>query len=212
MPRKKHEKIAAVRTFNNVFDYKHANVSEKIKNFLNGKTVIVELGCGHADYTINLAKMHPRKIFIGIDRKPSRIYNGAKFCKENNIDNAAFMICYAEKLDEFLPKESISEIWITFPDPYPRRSSMRKRLTHPRFLAIYKNILAKKGVINLKTDDDTLYSYTLKVIEEEKMNLIHSTNDLYSSTIMNEEEKFLTKYEKQHLAEGKKIKLIKFSF
>jgi tRNA (guanine-N7-)-methyltransferase len=212
MPRKKHKKIEAVREFKNVFDYKSDSTPEEIRNLLKGKTAIVELGCGHSEYTINLAKMYPEKIIIGVDRKPSRIYNGAKLCNENKIVNAAFMICYAEKLDEFFPKESVSEIWITFPDPYPRRSSMKKRLTHPRFLEIYKNVLVQNGIVNLKTDDNTLFNYTLKIIEEEKLKLIRATDDLYMSNDLSNEEKILTKYERQHLVDGKKIKLITFSF
>ncbi|MDQ7816415.1 MAG: tRNA (guanosine(46)-N7)-methyltransferase TrmB [Melioribacteraceae bacterium] len=213
MPRKKLIKITEVKTFSNVFHYKDESVFEKIAGFFGHKKgFVLELGCGRGDYTLNLSRLHPRKNFIGIDRKPSRIYNGAKHANEMNIKNAGFLVGYAELLAEIFPESSVDEIWITFPDPYPRRSSMKRRLTHPRFLENYKKILKSGGAVNLKTDDETLYNYTIKVVDENGLKLIKETNDLYSNDKLTDEEKILTKYEVQHLAEGKKIKLVRFCF
>lgn len=213
MPRRKHIKIAEVRTFENVFDYKQENVEQHIINYLGSdKPVTLELGCGQADYSINLAKLYPHRNFIGVDRKAARLWNASKNATSEKLKNVAFLIAYIEKLNEIFQRIKAEEIWITFPDPYPRRSSIKKRLVHPRFLEVYKNILLPEGKIFLKTDDDTLYAYTLKVIEEEKLILHKSTDDLYKSDLLSEEEKIQTKYEKQHLAEGKKIKLVCFSF
>ncbi|MEG8946770.1 tRNA (guanosine(46)-N7)-methyltransferase TrmB [Rosettibacter firmus] len=213
MPRRKHIKIAEVRTFENVFDYKQENVEQHIINYLGSdKPVTLELGCGQADYSINLAKLYPHRNFIGVDRKAARLWNASKNANSEKLKNVAFLIAYIEKLNEIFQRIKAEEIWITFPDPYPRRSSIKKRLVHPRFLEVYKNILLPEGKIFLKTDDDTLYAYTLKVIEEEKLILHKSTDDLYKSDLLSEEEKIQTKYEKQHLAEGKKIKLVCFSF
>lgn len=213
MPRKKHIKISEVKNFSNVFGYKDENVFRKICSYFGHESgFTIELGCGQGDYTINLAKLHPHKNFIGVDRKPSRIYNGAKHSAENKISNVGFVVGYAEFLAEIFAHSSVDEIWITFPDPYPRRSSMKKRLTHPRFLEIYKKILKNGGLINLKTDDDTLYNYTLKVIEELELKLIKKSNDLYNTDKLTDEEKILTKYERQHLSDGKKIKIVRFAF
>jgi tRNA (guanine-N7-)-methyltransferase len=212
MPRKKHIKIAEVKNFRNVFHYKDESVFKNIINYFESKDgFVLELGCGQGDYSINLAQLHPSKKFIGVDRKPSRIYNGAKHSNEIELSNVGFLVGYAELLSNIFPSGSVNEMWITFPDPYPRRSSMKKRLTHPRFLEIYKNILCENGKVNLKTDDETLFNYTLHVVEEHNFQLIKAYDDLYSGHILSDEEKILTKYERQHLADGKKIKLITFS-
>lgn len=211
--RKKHIKIAEVRTFENVFDYKAENVETSIlKYFGNEKPIIIELGCGQADYSINLALNNPEKNFIGIDRKPNRLWNASKNASAMNAKNVVFLISYVEKLEEIFKQIKAEEIWITFPDPYPRNGSVKKRLTHPRFLSIYKNILTENGKINLKTDDETLYKYTLKIIQEENLKLLFETNDLYAIEEIPFEYTIKTKYEKMHLEEGKKIKLISFSF
>ncbi|MEW6652195.1 MAG: tRNA (guanosine(46)-N7)-methyltransferase TrmB [Bacteroidota bacterium] len=213
MGRKKHKKIAEVRSFPNVFDYKNENVEEGIKSFFsNGRPITIELCCGQADYSIGLAEHYPERNFLGIDRKPNRLWNASKNAVERKTNNVALLIAYIERIDEALKDFIAEEIWITFPDPYPFQSSIRKRLTHPRFLEIYKKILAENGKIYLKTDDDTLYEYTLQMIEEGKLKTHFVHNDIYSLEHIPYEYTIKTKYEKMHLENGKKIKLVSFSF
>lgn len=213
MGRKKHKKISEVRSFPNVFDYKTENVeNDLLEYFPNQNPITIELGCGQADYSINLAQEFPQRNFIGIDRKPNRIWNASKNASEKNLTNVAFLIAYAEKLEDIFSKIKVEEIWITFPDPYERTSGTKKRLTHPRFLKIYNKFLCMGGRINLKTDDDTLYEYTLKTIEEEKLKLHYFSKDLYTEENLSFEKTIKTKYEKMHLEKGKTIKLISFSF
>ncbi|MFA7420875.1 MAG: tRNA (guanosine(46)-N7)-methyltransferase TrmB [Melioribacteraceae bacterium] len=213
MGRNKYKKITEVRTFPNVFDYKDVTAEAGIKSFFgNDKPITIELCCGQADYAISLAEHFPDRNFLAIDRKPNRLWNGSKNAQERRVNNVALLIAYIEKLDEAIKELKADEIWITFPDPYPFQSSIKKRLTHPRFLAIYRKLLAENGKINLKTDDDTLYEYTLQIIEEEKLkaNFVH--NDIYSLEQIPFEYTIKTKYEKMHLEKGKKIKLVSFSF
>jgi len=213
MPRRKHIKIVEVRSFENVFDIKNGNSEECLINYFgNNKPVTLELGCGQADYSISLAKLYPERNFVGIDRKPNRLWNASKNATAAKLKNVAILISYVEKLEEIFKELKTEEIWITFPDPYPFRRSMKKRLTSPHFLKIYKNILIPGGRVILKTDADSLYDYTLDIIKEQKLKLIKSTNDLYSSSNLTDEENIQTKYERMHLAEGKKIKLVSFSF
>ncbi len=213
MGRKKHKKIVEVRTFPNVFDYKDDAAEVGIKKFFgNDKPITIELCCGQADYSISLAEHFPDRSFLGIDRKPNRLWNASKNAVDRKTNNVALLIAYIERLDEVLKDFKAEEIWITFPDPYPFQSSIKKRLTHPKFLAIYRKLLAENGKINLKTDDDTLYEYTLQIIEEEKLKTHFVHNDIYSLEQLPFEYTINTKYEKMHLENGKKIKLISFSF
>lgn len=213
MGRKKHKKIVEVRTFPNVFDYKDDAAEVGIKKFFGtDRPITIELCCGQADYSISLAEHFPDRGFLGIDRKPNRLWNASKNAVDRKTNNVALLIAYIERLDEVLKDFKAEEIWITFPDPYPFQSSIKKRLTHPKFLAIYRKLLAENGKINLKTDDDTLYEYTLQIIEEEKLKTHFVHNDIYSLEQLPFEYTINTKYEKMHLENGKKIKLISFSF
>jgi len=213
MPRKKHKKIIEVRTFENVFEYGSGNAEEDLIKYFGSKNpVTLELGCGQADYSINLAKLHLERNFIGIDRKPNRLWNASKNTTDAGLKNVAILISQIEKLEDVFKELKAEEIWITFPDPYPFRRSINRRVTNSKFLNIYKKILTPGGIVNLKTDADSLYDYTLAMIKENELKLFRAVDDLYSMENLTDEDLIKTKYEKMHLEEGKKIKIISFGF
>lgn len=178
--------------------------------FKNSNPVVLELGCGRGEYTIGLAQKYPRKNFIGIDRKGARIWRGAKTAFENNLSNAAFLRTRLEFLKNCFGKDEINEIWVTFPDPHLKLKKEKRRLTSPYFLEMYQEIIQPGGLIHLKTDNQYLYSYTLRIIQEGEHNLIFETPDLYSNSSDEEAKDFQTFYENIFLKENTKIKYIKF--
>ena len=173
---------------------------------------MLELACGKGEYAVAMAQLHAEKNFIGIDYKGNRIWRGAKTALEEEINNVAFLRIQIEQILEYFEPAEVSEIWITFPDPQPQISRERKRLTSPRFLENYRNILQPGGFIHLKTDNDDLYSYTLEKIAELNMQLHISTNDLYHSEYANDVLSIKTYYEKKYLQNNKNINYLKFSF
>jgi len=212
MARKKQLKLDEVKTLPNVFSSSDEMVFENIKKFFNNdKKFTLELGCGNGDYTYHLATNYPERNFIGVDRKGNRIWTGSKNSLQADHNNAAFLVTAIERIDKIFPENSVDEIWITFPDPYPRRSSMHKRLVHPAFLELYAKIIVPGAKINLKTDDDTLYNYAVWLVGEKGYKLHKASANIYDGSEMTFEESIQTKYEKNHLREGKTIKLISFS-
>lgn len=207
------KRFAELETFHNVVQlvpkYKDTwNTSY----FKNNNPIVLELGCGRGEYTVNLAKFYPTKNFIGVDIKGARIWRGAKTGIEENISNMAFLRIEIEKLEEHFSNEEVDEIWITFPDPQPQISREKKRLTYDRFLMMYKNILKPDGIVHLKTDNDGLYEYTLEKIKELKLNIIQHTSDLYKEPWLDELLSIQTTYEKIYRDKGKNINYIKFQF
>lgn len=180
------------------------------KFFLNNNPIVLELGCGRGEYTVNLAEMFPENNYIGIDFKGARLWRGAKTATENNMCHVAFLRMQIQYIETFFSKDEVSEIWITFPDPQPQQSREQKRLTSPRFISMYKNILKKNGTIHLKTDNAGLYDYTCGVISENNFPLLASTNDLYNSELHDEVLGIKTTYEKIFLKQGSKICYLKF--
>ena len=181
----------------------------KWKDFFgNDKPLTLELACGHGAYTVGLARLFPDRNFIGLDRKGARMWKGAKTCIEENLPNAAFMRIQIDHCALHFAKDEVEEIWITFPDPQPNKD--RKKLTNPMFLDRYKQFLKPTGIINLKTDDDDLYAYTLDLIKEKNYELLESNNDIYNWPEITEELKIRTYYEMKWLEKGKTIKYIKF--
>lgn len=191
------------------FEYK-GHWNEQV--FKKAQPIVLELGCGKGEYTVGLGRQYTEKNFIGIDRKGARIWRGAKTAHEEGLDNIRFLRIHIDKIDQFFAPGEVSEIWITFPDPQPQKSRMRKRLTSPKFLNRYKNILAPGGIIHLKTDSQLLHEYTLEVIAEESHNLLFKTNNLYQQP-ENQNDPILgirTFYESMFLEQGMPITYLKF--
>lgn len=179
--------------------------------FKNSNEIILELGCGKGEYSIALAKKYPQKNFIGVDIKGARMWVGAKKSQEENLPNVAFLRTRVEFSPACFDNNEVSEIWITFPDPQlGPKNRIKKRLTSARFLNYYRNFMKNNGVINLKTDDDTLYKYTKKLLLFNDMEIITDTSDLYNSDLDNDILSIRTFYEQIWLDEGKKIKYLKF--
>ena len=178
--------------------------------FGNDNPITLELGCGKGDYCIALAKLHPDRNYIGFDIKGARLWRGAKTATEENMTNVAFVRTRIELINRFFDKDEVSEIWITFPDPQPKKPL--KRLTSERFLGYYKQFLKEGSPIHLKTDSQELHAYTMdEVIAPAGYEVEYHTNDLYADTSYNGEAKLTqTFYEKMFLKEGKPITYIKF--
>jgi tRNA (guanine-N7-)-methyltransferase len=180
--------------------------------FKNQHLIVLELACGKGEYAVEMARKFPDKNFIGVDYKGNRIWRGAKTALEEEINNVAFLRIQIEDITEFYEPNEVSEIWITFPDPQPQIGREKKRLTSPRFLDNYRQILQRGGFIHLKTDNDNLYAYTLEKIEEQNLKLHISTNDLYHSEYADDVLSIKTYYEKKYLQNNKNINYVKFSF
>ncbi len=220
MVKNKLKKFTQINAFSNVVQpeikFPETNFSFKGRwnshYFRNDNPIVLEIGCGKGEYTIGLAKTYPTKNFIGIDIKGDRMWKGAKEALEEGIHNAAFLRIQAERVNYFFENNEVSGIWLTFPDPQPRGSRMKKRLSSPQFLNRYRNILKPFSPIHLKTDNKALYEYSLDIIQSEGHTLLFATSDLYSVTSPDEPllHGIQTYYEQMYLSEGVSIKYLCF--
>jgi tRNA (guanine-N7-)-methyltransferase len=209
MAQKKLQRFADIKTFANVLEYPSEMVGKWHSFFKNTNPVILELACGRGEYTVGLAKLFPQQNFIGVDVKGNRMYIGAKKCLAETISNAAFLRTQIEMLPDYFAKGEVDEIWITFPDPQLRTSKAKKRLTHPRFLRLYNDILKEGGPIHLKTDSPALFRFTKRVIELYGLTLVEESDNIYAGEIK-EELKIKTHYESLDIAQSKKIYYLQF--
>lgn len=181
--------------------------------FKNENPIVLELGCGRGEYSVELGRHYPDKNFIGIDIKGARLWRGAKTVTEEGINNVGFLRTRIEFINSFFAENEISEIWITFPDPQLRKTRVKKRLTAPEFLPMYAGFLKKDGFVNLKTDCQHLYEYTKAVAECNNLPIAEKSNDIYANAdqFIPELVTIQTTYEKKFLKEGMAITYIKFS-
>lgn len=149
------------------------------KMFRNSNPIVVELGCGKGEYTIDLALRNPSFNYIGVDIKGARLWKGAKYATEHDLRNVAFLRTRIEFIESLFAQDEVSEIWITFADPQLKKP--KKRLTSPLFLERYRKFLKKGGIVHLKTDSRLLHEYTRAVAEQNGLKILACSTDIYGA-------------------------------
>ena len=210
MGQKKLIRFEAIKHFSNVLEYPQDMQGKWQEFFHNEWPVTLELACGKGEYAVGLGRLYPNRNFIGIDIKGNRIWKGAKTALDEGLANVAFIRSHIDKItDYFLPGE-VADIWITFPDPQLRGSRAKKRLTHPRFLRLYKQVLKPDGLIHLKTDSPHLYQFTLAVINLFGLELLEHTDQVYTQPEIKPELMIKTHYESLDIAQSNRVHYLCF--
>jgi len=181
-------------------------------HFKNNNPITLELACGKGEYTFGLAKKYKDRNFIGVDIKGARIHKGAKDALTEELHNAAYLRTKIELLDHFFASNEVNEIWIVFSDPFPKDRHAKHRLTSPNFLDLYKKICTKDAIINVKTDSELLFNYTLGVLDGKGMKYNIVERDIYrKGTTIPELTEIQTFYEKKHIEDGRNINYVSFN-
>jgi tRNA (guanine-N7-)-methyltransferase len=181
--------------------------------FKNDRPITLELACGRGEYSVGLAERFPERNFIGVDMKGDRLWKGSTLAVEQSLTNVAFLRTQILDLEAFFVPGEVDEIWLTFPDPRPRKRDVKRRLTSPRFMDVFKKLLKPGSYFRLKTDNTALFDYTL-----EQLNLrndiedLKHTPDLYTSELREECFDIKTRYEEMFSAKGESIKYLRFKF
>jgi tRNA (guanine-N7-)-methyltransferase len=182
--------------------------------FKNTNPIVLEVGCGRAEYTTGLAALNPDVNYIGLDIKGARLWKGSSLSIETGLSNTAFIRTKLQNLEEFFLPGEVNGIWITFPDPKPRESEAKLRLSGLRFMNIYRRLMPQGGKVFFKTDNKVLFDHTLEVLTNPDLkitNLVY-THDLYQSELLSEHYGIQTTYEKTYLKQGVLINYLKFEF
>ena len=210
MAQKKLIRFAELETFSNVLQHPENMQDNWHTFFQNNNPITLELACGKGEYAVGLGRLYAERNFIGIDIKGNRIWKGAKTALAEGLKNVAFLRIQIDKLTDYFSAAEVSEIWITFPDPQLRFSKMKKRLTHPKFLRLYKAILQKNGIVHLKTDSPDLYHFTKAVIDLYQLKIVTDKDDLYTEDNLSNELTIKTHYEALDIAQSNKVHYLAF--
>ena len=181
--------------------------------FQEPHSLTLEVGCGKGEYTVGLAQRHPGRNFLGLDIKGERIWRGSSRAAEIGLTNVGFVRMRAEDLAAQFGPGELGEIWITFPDPRPRDRDIKRRLTSPRFLGLYEQLLIPGGLLHLKTDNEDLFEYTLEILAARLGTTVERvTRDLYAETASEfiEAQAIQTNFEGKYRSVGVPIKYVQF--
>lgn len=168
---------------------------------------VVEIGAGTGLFSMQLAEKFPNKTFLALDVKGDRLQKGAKLAEERGLENVWFIRARADQLPEIVDPGKLSEIWITFPDPFPKKRSSGRRLTHPNFLKIYQNALNDRGLVKFKHDNLEFFCWSLEQMVASGWSINELSFDLHESGL-EAERKLLTTYEERWMKEGAKINFV----
>jgi len=203
-------KFANFNSYSNCFDVPRDSAAKlsyaRIVDYLpqssdDPRKLIVEIAAGNAQFSLALARLHPECNFIAVDIKSDRLYTSARQATQQGVSNIAFVRMNLAELSRLLPARSVSELWLTFPDPFPKKRSAKHRLSHPSFLAQYEAILKQDGLLKYKTDNIDLFKWSLEQLVAQKWRLNELSFDLHESDL-SDEYKIKTYYEERFTGQG----------
>jgi tRNA (guanine-N7-)-methyltransferase len=216
--KRKQERFRIIEGLENVIEPTKANYNLIKGNwreghFKNNHPITIELACGRGEYSVALGKLFPERNFIGVDMKGERIWKGSTLAVEQGLSNVAFLRTQILLIENFFAAGEVDEIWLTFPDPRPRKRDVKRRLTSPRFIEMYRRLLKPGGYIRLKTDNTLLYTYTLEELQQRTDILdLQYTDRVYESPLRPECYDIKTRFEEMFAAKGETIKYLRFHF
>lgn len=161
----------------------------------------VELGAGTGHFSVELAARHPEKVFVAVDVKADRLQKGAYEAAERGLENIFFIRARADQLPELFDLGTLEALWLTFPDPFPKKRSAGRRMTHPAYLRMYQALLTQQGAFYLKHDDRNFFYWSLEQLVAEQWHIGELSFDLHESELASDC-KIHTVYEERWLSEG----------
>ena len=167
--------------------------------FGNSAPLHLEIGCGKGKFANTIAQQHPDINFIAVEQTPNVIVAAMEQTRELGLPNLRYYMGKAEYLRNVLAPDSVEQIYLNFSCPFPKTKYAKHRLTHKRFLDIYREILINGGKIIQKTDNRDFFEFSLESFRENGFELAFVTEDLHNSTITGN---IITEYEQRFLSQG----------
>lgn len=168
--------------------------------FGNKNKIFLEIGMGKGNFIIENARRNPNINYIGFEKYPSVLLNALKVIEEENIQNLKIICADAIKVNDIFYKD-ISKLFLNFSDPWPKKRHAKRRLTSPAFLDRYDNIFKRIKVIEQKTDNDDLFSYSLECFKLKGYHVLKKSVNYFDD--------IRTEYESKFIAKGKNINCVK---
>ncbi len=164
------------------------------------KEIEIEIGSGKGDFILSLASRNPNTNYLAIEKVKTVAGMMAKKVVESELNNVRVIAEDVEVLLGQLKENSVNKIYLNFSDPWPKKRHEKRRLTHINFLNKYYHVLKEGSFVVIKTDNDSLYEYTLEVIPTSKFTLMKNEIDYIF-----EEDDAMSEYEAKFRAKGNKI-------
>lgn len=172
------------------------------KIFGNDNPTVLEIGCGKGKFACEYAKAHPEQNVIAVEKYGNVIVEACERAIEDGIDNLYFIKGNAEYLPKYIKDGSVERIFLNFSCPFPKNKYAIHRLTHHRFLSIYRLLLCEGGEIHQKTDNMHFFEFSIEEFSQNGFALKNVSLDLHRSGF---EDNIMTEYEARFSSMGMPI-------
>jgi len=175
--------------------------------FSDEKPIYLEIGCGKGKFISSLSFFYPERNFIGIEGNQTVALRALD--KINNLDivNIKIVPEFIRNPGDWFGEEELSGIYLNFSDPWPKERHLKRRLTSESYISGYQRILKPGGTIEIKTDNNMLFEFTLKVVESKKLEIAELSRSLHKSELS--AQKWTTEYEENFSRKGLEINYLK---
>ena len=164
--RVKSRKISKIKQHN----FKYFQKKNNINKLDLKKKLILEIGIGMGENLIYLSKKNTQTNIIGVDPFMNGMVNVSDYSISNNIKNIYLYPFVFQKFLNKFKKLRFNEIYVLFPDPWPKKRHQKRRLVNIDFLKKILKILKKNGKFIFSTDNisyfenvKTILKNTLKI-------------------------------------------------
>lgn len=162
----------------------------------------LEIGCGKGQFAAELARRNPDVNFLAVEVCSNVIVQACEKAQAAQLSNLKFLRVDAEALPVLLPAHCVRRIYLNFSCPYPKKRQQKRRLTHERFLNIYRELLTAEGEIWQKTDNQILFEFSIEEFSRCGFALSEVSLDLHKSGFENN---IMTEYETRFSELGQPI-------
>lgn len=151
--------------------------------FGNSNPVYLEIGCGKGKFVCETALANPDVNFFACEKISNVLIEACERVKAEGIKNIHFLNCAAEVLPKYFAGGTVEKIYLNFSNPLPKEGYKKQRLTHPRFLQIYRSILIRGGEIIQKTDDGAFFAFSLESFRQAGFKITGVCADLKNNPV-----------------------------
>jgi tRNA (guanine-N7-)-methyltransferase len=122
--------------------------------FNNANPVYVEYCAGNGTWILEKARAHPDINWVAVEKRYDRV---AKiWSKIKNWDLPNLICVWGEAhitTEQYFPSDSVTQMYINFPDPWPKKKHHKHRLMKQAFVEQMVRVLKPEGSLTLVTDD-----------------------------------------------------------
>lgn len=172
------------------------------KIFGNDNPLYLEIGCGKGGFSLEFARQNPDINLIAVEKTPNVLITGMETQMKERLPNLRFCLGQAEYLDHLFHEHTVDRLFLNFSCPFPKKQYANHRLTHARFLEIYRKVLKNGAEIHQKTDNMHFFEFSIEQFSANGFPMKNVSLDLHNSGF---EGNIMTEYEKRFTDLGQPI-------